>query len=54
MRRVCAGGGVITVQSDPNAAGFYSHCGGVAVGERESGSVAGRMLPLFELRIGCD
>ncbi|MGB1883578.1 MAG: GNAT family N-acetyltransferase [Gammaproteobacteria bacterium] len=59
MRRVCervraGGGGVITVQSDPNAAGFYAHCGGIAVGERESGSVAGRRLPLFEFRIGCD
>lgn len=39
----------LCVQSDPHAAGFYRACGGVQVGESPSGSLAGRMLPVFEL-----
>ncbi len=41
----------LIIQSDPNAAGFYLAAGAVAMGQRESGSIAGRMLPLFELRV---
>ena len=38
----------MTVQGDPNAESFYRVSGGVLVGTRESMSVAGRQLPLFE------
>jgi GNAT superfamily N-acetyltransferase len=41
---------VITVQADPNATAFYEWAGAVRVGERESGSIPGRRLPLYELR----
>ena len=46
-----AGGGALVVQSDPHAAAFYRACNALQVGERESASVPGRMLPLFEIRI---
>lgn len=46
-----AGGGSIVIQGDPNAERFYRAAGGVLVGERESGSVPGRMLPLFRIEV---
>lgn len=39
----------IIIQGDPHAADFYLAVGAVAIGERESGSIPGRFLPLFEL-----
>jgi ribosomal protein S18 acetylase RimI-like enzyme len=41
----------LTVQSDPGAAAFYERAGCVRVGERESGSVAGRMLPFYHFTL---
>jgi GNAT superfamily N-acetyltransferase len=40
---------VLEIQGDPNAAPFYERVGATRVGERESESVPGRMLPLFEI-----
>ena len=39
------------IQGDPNAEGFYKAMGARRTGERESGSIRGRFLPLFELEI---
>ena len=36
------------VQSDPGAARFYSRAGGRAIGFEASGSIPGRVLPVFE------
>ena len=41
----------ITIQGDPNAGDFYLACGARRIGECESGSIAGRMLPLFEITL---
>ncbi len=43
------GASVLVIQGDPNAAGFYRALGARYAGERESGSIPGRFLPLFEL-----
>ena len=45
------GGNSIIVQSDPYAARFYEAAGGVLIGERESGSITGRYLPLYEINL---
>jgi predicted N-acetyltransferase YhbS len=45
------GAQLLTIQSDPNAAAFYQAAGAQRVGMRESASVAGRELPLFEIAI---
>jgi hypothetical protein len=42
-------GHVLTIQSDPNAERFYRAAGGVFTGTRESGSIRGRYLPVFEI-----
>ncbi len=39
----------IVIQGDPNAEGFYLAVGARRAGERESGSIPGRFLPLFEI-----
>jgi GNAT superfamily N-acetyltransferase len=39
----------VRIEADPNALGFYEHQGAVIVGERPSGSLPGRSLPLLEL-----
>ncbi len=39
----------LIIQGDPNASRFYRAAGAVQVGERESGSIPGRFLPLFEI-----
>jgi GNAT superfamily N-acetyltransferase len=41
----------VEIQSDPHAAGFYAAVGAELIGERESESIPGRMLPLFELKL---
>ncbi|MEC9343459.1 MAG: GNAT family N-acetyltransferase [Pseudomonadota bacterium] len=38
-------------QSDPFAEGFYLAMGMARIGERESGSLPGRMLPLLEMQL---
>jgi GNAT superfamily N-acetyltransferase len=42
---------VLVIQGDPHAAGFYRAAGAHQVGSRESASIPGRMLPLFELNL---
>jgi GNAT superfamily N-acetyltransferase len=42
---------VIEIQGDPNAVAFYVKVGAKQVGERPSASIAGRMLPVFELAV---
>jgi GNAT superfamily N-acetyltransferase len=52
LRRAGARGfGLLEIQGDPNAARFYERVGATCVGERESESVPGRMLPLFEIAV---
>lgn len=43
--------GAIVIQGDPNAVNFYQAAGATLCGERESGSVPGRMLPLFRIAL---
>lgn len=44
-----AGASIMRIQGDPNAARFYTAGGAIQTGERESGSIPGRMLPLYEI-----
>jgi N-acetylglutamate synthase-like GNAT family acetyltransferase len=39
----------LVIQGDPNATDFYEAAGGVRAGQRESGSIPGRYLPLFRI-----
>ena len=39
----------LTIEADPHAAGFYRRMGAVHIGERPSGSIPGRRLPLLAL-----
>ena len=39
----------VFIQSDPHAVDFYRAAGAVVVGEKESGSIPGRFLPLLEI-----
>lgn len=41
----------LIIQSDPNALEFYRAGGAVVIGEKESGSFPGRLLPLLEIRL---
>ena len=41
----------MVIQGDPNAITFYKAAGAVQIGSRESESIPGRQLPLFELVI---
>lgn len=45
------GGRSIAVQSDPYAEQFYRAAGGVRIGERASGSIPGRYLPLLTISL---
>jgi N-acetylglutamate synthase-like GNAT family acetyltransferase len=45
------GGSKLTIQGDPNAESFYRASGGRLVGSRESESISGRYLPVFEVTI---
>lgn len=45
------GGKELIVQGDPNAATFYRAAGGKRVGERESGSIPGRFLPVYSISL---
>lgn len=41
----------LLIQGDPNATGFYLAAGARHMGERESVSIPGRFLPLFEIAL---
>ncbi len=41
----------IVIQGDPNAVPFYQAAGGAYCGERVSGSIKGRVLPLFRIEL---
>jgi len=41
----------LVIQADPNAVSFYESAGAQLIGERPSGSIQGRMLPLYEIDI---
>ena len=45
------GASVIVIQADPGAEPFYKKCGAVKTGERESGSIPGRFLPVMEISL---
>ena len=50
VRNVAAKGGhTLLIQSDPNASRFYTAAGAVQIGTRESESIPGRLLPLFQI-----
>jgi len=44
-------GETVLIQGDPNAEKFYLAAGAKQIGTRESGSIAGRFLPMFEIEI---
>jgi N-acetylglutamate synthase-like GNAT family acetyltransferase len=50
-RARASGWRVLVIQGDPYAAAFYRAMGARQVGSRESESIPGRMLPLFELAV---
>ena len=41
----------LIIQSGPNATKFYEAAGGVRTGQRESGSIPGRLLPIFGISL---
>lgn len=45
------GGSSLIIQGDPNAVDFYEAHGAELVGKRESDSIPGRFLPLFEIHL---
>ena len=47
----CRGGESLVIQGDPNASDFYAAVGAKQIGNRESESIPGRMLPLYQLRL---
>ena len=47
--RQALGAALIVIQGDPHADAFYRAAGARLVGERTSGSIPGRVLPLYEL-----
>ena len=47
--REVLGARTLVIQGDPHAAAFYAAAGALLVGERPSESIAGRVLPLYEL-----
>ena len=53
-RAVELGARILTIQGDPHALEFYLAAGAVVVGERESDSIRGRMLPLLEIDLRGD
>ncbi len=46
------GASCLTIQGDPNASRFYRAAGARQIGSRESASIPGRKLPVFEIRFG--
>lgn len=43
---------VLRIQGDPNAEKFYLSSGAIRIGEKESESIQGRYLPLFQHNLG--
>ncbi len=39
----------LEIHSDPHAKDFYIHMGALVIGETESGSIPGRLLPVLEI-----
>ncbi|MDJ0918725.1 MAG: GNAT family N-acetyltransferase [Woeseiaceae bacterium] len=50
-RASAQGASRMLVEGDPNATAFYLAAGASQIGERPSGSIPGRRLPLFEIPI---
>ena len=48
------GAKLLVIQGDPNTEPFYLAAGGVRTGTRESASIPGRYLPLFEVSLTAD
>ena len=46
-----SGVGVVRVEADPFAAAFYERLGGVLRGSVPSGSIPGRVLPVYEIAV---
>jgi len=53
-RAETAGGHTLVIQGDPNAENFYRAAGGKLTGRRESASIPGRFLPIFEICLAGD
>jgi GNAT superfamily N-acetyltransferase len=51
-RSIIARASRMLIQGDPHAETFYLAAGALPCGSRESASVPGRYLPLFEIRLG--
>ena len=45
------GATTVVIEGDPHARGFYLAMGATLAGEAESGSIPGRMLPVFHLPV---
>jgi len=45
------GAHTMLIQGEPNAAGFYQSVGAIKMGEKESGSISNRFLPIFEISV---
>jgi GNAT superfamily N-acetyltransferase len=45
------GASKLNIQGDPNAEKFYRAAGGEAIGRKESESIPGRFLPLFQISL---
>lgn len=50
-RALHLGARTLTIQGDPHALAFYRAAGAELCGERESGSIPGRMLPLLRIEL---
>jgi len=52
LRNVATKGGErLVIQGDPHAEQFYLAAGGQQIGSRESGSIPGRVLPLYDIPV---
>jgi hypothetical protein len=49
QRAARLGGKLLTIQSDPQAEGFYRSMGAQPTGKRETGSIPGRQLPALTM-----
>jgi GNAT superfamily N-acetyltransferase len=45
------GAKTMLIQGEPNAVGFYQSIGAKKIGQKESGSIPGRFLPIFEISV---
>lgn len=41
----------MSIQADPNAAAFYQRMGAELIGQKPSGSIPGRQLPLYHMQL---